>query len=63
MASQLRCQVEVKNLQIPPQRVQANQHRQAQAKVHPRVQAHRQVNQLQQVQVKVPQQAQANPHQ
>ena len=51
MASQLRCQVEVKNLQIPLQRVQA------------KVQAHRQVNQLQQVQVKVPQPAQANPHQ
>ena len=59
MASQLRCQVEVKNLQIPLQRVQANQLQRVQAKV----QAHRQVNQLQQVQVKVPQQAQANPHQ
>ena len=51
MASQLRCQVEVKNLQFLHLRAQVSLLQRVQAKVHPRVQ----VNQHQRVQ--------ANPHQ
>ena len=40
MASQVRCQVEVKNLQIPPQQVQVSLHLLVRAQVPQRVQYH-----------------------